>query len=300
MNLGVSIGLPVYNGEEFLRNKLENILEQTFHDFELIISDNASNDKTQLICQEFLKKDNRIKYFRQESNNGVTWNVNFVIKKATKEYFLLTAVDDLISNNFIEKNLEVIKKDKNVIGSIGKILPYKTKNNDGNFDESFKQVVNNLRDKTRPRKTLSLDGKYNDNVRNYLKKSTCQVIYGLFKTKEFRSIQFEPFIGNDWAVFLNVLKNGNFIVNNETTMYEYENGLTGKGLIESLKHYEHNSFGIIFPWLPLTSWCFKNLGYKLFFKNFDYFIQLQIEGLISISLDSIRKAIKKIKRNKKN
>ena len=56
----VSIGLPVYNGEDFLKYALDSLLSQTFRDFEIIISDNASIDLTSKICEEYKKKDNRI------------------------------------------------------------------------------------------------------------------------------------------------------------------------------------------------------------------------------------------------
>ena len=69
----ISIGLPVYNGENHIRKNLDSILAQTFKDFELIISDNASTDSTPAICKEYAKKDKRIRYIKQEKNieNGV-------------------------------------------------------------------------------------------------------------------------------------------------------------------------------------------------------------------------------------
>jgi len=71
-------------------------------------------------------------------------------------------------------------------------------------------------------------------------------------------------------------------------MFEYQSGITGKGIISGMKHYENNWFTRIFPWYPLTRWCMKNLGKKIFFKNFDYFIQLNFEGFISLILDNLR------------
>ena len=62
----VSIGLPVFNGEKYIQNALISLLSQTFSDFELIISDNASTDSTQMICEEFANKDKRIKFFSSE------------------------------------------------------------------------------------------------------------------------------------------------------------------------------------------------------------------------------------------
>ena len=65
----VSIGMPVYNGERYIRQALDALLAQTFVDFELIISDNASTDRTQDICLDYAAKDNRIKYYHNEQIN---------------------------------------------------------------------------------------------------------------------------------------------------------------------------------------------------------------------------------------
>ena len=83
----LSIGMPIYNAEKFLRNRLDSLLSQTFSDFELIISDNASTDSTQHICKEYLSRDNRIQYIRQEKNIGLSSNFYFVLHKANSEYF---------------------------------------------------------------------------------------------------------------------------------------------------------------------------------------------------------------------
>ena len=67
----LSIGLPVYNGENYLAESLEALLGQTYEDFELIISDNASTDGTADICQRYGKQDSRIRYIRQPRNIGL-------------------------------------------------------------------------------------------------------------------------------------------------------------------------------------------------------------------------------------
>ena len=74
----LSLGLPVYNGEEYLAESLDALLGQTFEDFELIISDNASTDGTDEICRRYAEKDSRIRYVRQPKNIGATPNHNFV------------------------------------------------------------------------------------------------------------------------------------------------------------------------------------------------------------------------------
>jgi glycosyltransferase involved in cell wall biosynthesis len=83
----LSIGLPVYNGERHLRECLDSLLGQTYEDFELIISDNASSDGTADICRGYEKDDSRVIYIRQERNIGRVPNHNFLIGKASGRLF---------------------------------------------------------------------------------------------------------------------------------------------------------------------------------------------------------------------
>lgn len=104
----VSIGMPVYNGELFLKEALDSILEQTFKDFELIVSDNGSTDKTQEICRAYAAKDQRIRYYRNEQNFGAGWNFNRVFELSTGEYFKWACHDDACDPEFLEKCIEVL------------------------------------------------------------------------------------------------------------------------------------------------------------------------------------------------
>ena len=79
-NPRVSIGMPVYNGAKFIEAALDSLLAQTFEGFELIISDNASTDRTEVICRSYAARDNRIRYYRQEKNQGAIWNFNHVFE----------------------------------------------------------------------------------------------------------------------------------------------------------------------------------------------------------------------------
>lgn len=106
-NPQVSIGMPVYNGEKYIREALNSLLAQSFTDFELIISDNASLDKTELICREYLQKDSRIQYIRQEKNLGASNNFEFVLNKAKGKYFMWAAHDDVFFPFHLEKLLNL-------------------------------------------------------------------------------------------------------------------------------------------------------------------------------------------------
>ena len=92
----VSVGLFVYNGERFIEEALRSILNQTFTDFELIISDNASTDRTGEIAQAYARRDNRIRYYRSEKNMGAGWNARRVYELATGKYSKWAAVDELL------------------------------------------------------------------------------------------------------------------------------------------------------------------------------------------------------------
>ena len=104
----VSIGLPVYNGENYLTEALDACLAQTFTDFELIISDNASTDGTAAIIAEYAARDARIRRFRQPRNIGGGPNQNFVLAQARGEYYKLIAHDDLYAPNLLERCVAVL------------------------------------------------------------------------------------------------------------------------------------------------------------------------------------------------
>ncbi len=98
----VSIGMPVYNGAKFIREALDSLLAQSFADFELIISDNASTDDTQTICQSYARQDLRVTYIRQEQNLGAVRNFLFVLRQSRGTYFMWAAHDDVWSPNWLE------------------------------------------------------------------------------------------------------------------------------------------------------------------------------------------------------
>jgi glycosyltransferase involved in cell wall biosynthesis len=106
----VSIGLPVYNGEKYLRVAIVSLLEQDYGDFELIISDNASTDTTGEICREFAAKDPRIRYYRNENNIGAAGNYRRVFELARGEFFGWAAHDDRHLPGFLRRCVEVIEQ----------------------------------------------------------------------------------------------------------------------------------------------------------------------------------------------
>jgi len=111
----VSIGLPVYNGENYLEEAIDSILAQTYKDFELIISDNASTDRTPDICQAYANKDPRIRYYRNEKNIGAAVNFNRVFELSSSEYFKWAAHDDIIAPDYISECIEILDNDDSIV-----------------------------------------------------------------------------------------------------------------------------------------------------------------------------------------
>lgn len=101
-----SIGLPVYNGENYLEQAIQSVLAQKFQDFELIISDNASTDGTEAICRRFAEQDPRILYVRQPRNIGAAKNYNYTFHLARGEYFNWLAHDDILGPSFLRACLQ--------------------------------------------------------------------------------------------------------------------------------------------------------------------------------------------------
>ncbi len=99
----VSIGMPVYNGAPFLREALDALCAQEYPNFEVVISDNASEDETDAICRAYAARDLRIRYYRNEKNYGAAWNFNRVFELSRGEFFMWAACDDLWRPSFIRK-----------------------------------------------------------------------------------------------------------------------------------------------------------------------------------------------------
>lgn len=99
----VSIGVPVYNGENYLDQMFETLAAQTYTDYEVVVSDNASTDSTPEIVARWAAGDDRIKVFTSDVNKGAGWNFNRVVELSVGRYFKWQAHDDLLSPDYLEK-----------------------------------------------------------------------------------------------------------------------------------------------------------------------------------------------------
>lgn len=115
----VTVGVPVYNGERHLAETLDAILAQDFQDFELIVSDNASTDRTAEIVTAYQRRDDRIRYVRSETNLGAAANYNRPVELARGEYFKWAADDDLIAPTYLSACVAVLDADPGVVLAYG-------------------------------------------------------------------------------------------------------------------------------------------------------------------------------------
>jgi glycosyltransferase involved in cell wall biosynthesis len=110
----VTIGLPVYNSEKYLEQSLRSLLDQTYADFELIISDNASTDRTGEICRTYASEDSRIRYLRNDENIGNPGNFNRIARLTETPYLKWSTADDYWDTSFLEKAIPIMESDSEI------------------------------------------------------------------------------------------------------------------------------------------------------------------------------------------
>lgn len=111
----VSIGLAVRNGMPYLIEALDSILAQTYTDFELIISDNASTDETEDVCKSYAARDSRIRYYRNATNIGGANNENLTFRLSRGKYFRWAAHDDILAPTLLERCVEVLDREPGIV-----------------------------------------------------------------------------------------------------------------------------------------------------------------------------------------
>lgn len=191
----ISIGMPVYNGEQYIKSALDSLLGQTFSDFELIISDNASTDETERICREYAGQDQRIRYLRQPTNLGAEANFQYVLDEARSEYFMWAACDDIRSQDFVELNFKFLSEHPEYVASTSP---------DGVEGVSLgKQMFVDF----------ALDGEQFERFTRFFEH--CWVSHGIFYSLMRSEViqgcdvfSQNPFIGADWAIDLYLASKG--------------------------------------------------------------------------------------------
>lgn len=245
----VSIGFPVRNGGLQAAEALRSLLAQTFSDFELIISDNASTDRTGEICRSFA--DPRIRYIRQPADLGPVANFRFVMEQASGEFFMWAAADDLWHPRFIEENLRVLEQFPNIVGSISRVKM-------GEEEASHHNGC------------FAISGAYLRRLRQFLAapgdNSRC---YSLFRRKDLlASFVDGEFIAFDWAIMLNVLKRGSLYEVDEILMWRATDGLSRRP----------NYQGRYLFLREFTTWFWRTAGWRNFAACLDLILRLNVRN----------------------
>jgi glycosyltransferase involved in cell wall biosynthesis len=133
----VSIAVPVFNGDNYVAEALESVLAQIYRNFEVIISDNGSTDRTEEICRGYAERDPRVHYYRSDVNRGVYWNFRRALEPAQGDYFMWLAHDDKLAPEFLGQCVTALDRNPNAVLSYpkaididerGKYLVYKEQN----------------------------------------------------------------------------------------------------------------------------------------------------------------------------
>lgn len=111
----VSIGMPVYNGENYIAAAIDSIRQQSYANFELIICDNASTDKTEEICRVQAAADHRIRYHRNSTNLGAAPNFNLAVDLAKGDLFKWAAHDDIHRPDYLEVCVDALTQDETLV-----------------------------------------------------------------------------------------------------------------------------------------------------------------------------------------
>jgi glycosyltransferase involved in cell wall biosynthesis len=275
----LTIGLPVYNGEKHIQKKLNNILLQSFQDFEIIIYD-SSNDTTPKICKNYQKQDSRIQYIHENKRSGWIQAFLNLMKEAKYEYFIIASVDDLWSTNFLEDCVKELDDHPSAVSSLGTIAiienqnikKHETHNIWKKISEIFKQRL--FRNSFQP--SFESKGPFKEKARKILRNTWYRHINGVIRSSALpASVIKKEMILWDWAFILNLAKLGDLHFAKNSQYYVTMGDTTSRQGIFMLFKSQNAQLNEYFsPASTFTFWCIQKIGLTFFLTNIDYFIWL--------------------------
>jgi glycosyltransferase involved in cell wall biosynthesis len=209
----VSIGLPVYNGERFLDAALKSLLGQTFGNFELLVSDNASTDATEEICESYAAQDRRVIYHRNKTNVGIARNYSGVVGMTCAPYFKWHAHDDVLAPEFIARCVEVLDNDPSVVLVTSRPRLIDANGTHGDFDTVLREFMVSQERRYVPAKmghqlsSFRPGNRFGDVVRN----TFTHHIYGLIRRNVLEKTSLHgPYFGADKVMLAELALLGRF------------------------------------------------------------------------------------------
>ena len=282
----VTIGIPVYNGEKVIGERIKKILNQTFQDFVIVISDNNSNDKTNEICKDVSKNEDRITYYKQDENKGPSWNTNFVLGKAKTKYFVWAFADDIWEDNFLEENIAILENKPNVVGSIGDVKLF---NRIKNGEIKIKKIEN-LR---KFQYVHPVSGELEDKIKFYLNYNMSSILYAVFRTEKLKRANVLEQFSNPirwrsaFACVLSIIREGDLFVTTNNNVFKEVKPTSGS-TIQYMRSTGYSFSNILLYNVPFTIWFARDFGMGMFLQNFGYFLKLNIKSTGGIFAEIIR------------
>lgn len=206
-----SIGVPVFQGDDYLEEAMEAIRAQDYGRLEIVISDNASTDRTPEIIAKYADSDDRIVSIRQTTNIGAAENYNVVFQESHGDYFAWNAHDDYSSPDFISSGVKALESDPTAVVAIGR--PIRVDSTGLTLEEipvppDFRSDSPAVR------------------FRAAARTSTAPVVFGLFRSSALSQTSLhEPFTGSDRNFVAEILLYGRAVEAGGSEFYlrEHEN-----------------------------------------------------------------------------
>ncbi len=237
----VTVAVPVYNEEAYIRETLDSIISQDYDNLEILISDNHSSDKTGVICREFAEKDHRIRYHRHVKNTGAAGNHIYLTQKAKGKYFMFAAGHDLWSENFVSQSVLLLEDVKEAVIAFGTPVWI---GKDGKPAAKFSGWCDTRGLNSVARFAMVFWGSMNP-------------ILGLFKRKDMPDLRKYTYVGADLGVLGELSLKGEFVHVTNTFFYRRQNRSV-ENYDQKLKRYKGREMQIadtfhskMFPLLKL-------------------------------------------------
>jgi glycosyltransferase involved in cell wall biosynthesis len=241
----VSIGVPVYNGQDKIEKGLYSVLNQTYHNIQVLISDNASTDNTREICERICAEDERVSYVRQPVNLGLTTNFNAIFDLAEGDFFIWLGHDDWLSERYIEVCVETLEENPDVSLACGQSVYYQ----DG--DESYRGVVVQLPQESPQERVATYYSLVSENG----------TFYGLMRRKQLAQVKMIDVMGGDWLLIASMAFLGKVVTMPSISVNRALGGATAS-YVKIAKTMGLSKFQAVFPQLVTACSAFREIAWR--------------------------------------
>ena len=240
MDQKLCIGMPAYNSEEYIGEAIESLLGQTFSDFLLVISDNASTDNTEEICRKYQSHDKRIYYYRNQSNIGSDLNYNKVLTYANTKYFKWSSSNDIHHKDYVKECVDLLEKNVDVVLAFPRTKFFNT----------------NLHQATEHQDNLDLRSENPvERFKTLMKNITyCNIMYGVTRTNIIKKVMpLKNYDFSDYCLLAELALHGKFFEVPEYMFYRRFSKATNSSLMsyeEQRKYYDPtlSQFPLFIKW----------------------------------------------------